>query len=238
MRVGLTRRSGQIAVAAWAAANLCVPCHAAGRSPGTVEEVLRRYRPAVAREFTPICRRAGIGWPPRRVTLLAFKSERVLEVWGAGARGLYRLIGTFPILAASGTVGPKRQEGDMQVPEGFYRITALNPASRFHLSFRVDYPNAEDTAHAVVPRNRLGGDIYVHGNHVSAGCIAIGDAAIEKVFCLVALAQPAARRILIAPVDFRRVRDFDAPADQPHLRDLYRRLRRNLQQFKGVRREA
>jgi len=42
---------------------------------------------------------------------------------------------------ASGKLGPKRQQGDMQIPEGFYHISGFNPASNFYLSLRINYPN-------------------------------------------------------------------------------------------------
>jgi len=177
----------------------------------TVADVLRRCEPAARRRFAAACERQNVAWAPRRVTLLVFKQEKRLEAWGANAaRGPFRHLAEFPILAASGQTGPKRQQGDLQVPEGFYRISALNPNSAYHLSLRVDYPNADDRRlPGRLPAPRQGGDIYVHGNAVSIGCVAIGDAAIEHVFCLVARAAPGERRILLAPVDFRRP---DAPA--------------------------
>lgn len=198
--------------------------------PGTVKEVLAAYGPAVEREFRSICRRRGIAYPPKRIYLLAFKKERTLEVWGSNPKGRYRRLASYPILAASGVSGPKRRAGDRQVPEGFYRITHLNPQSQFHLSLRVDYPNREDIANAVVPQDRMGGDIYVHGNQVSIGCIALGDRAIEKVFCLTALAEPSSRRILIAPMDFRKHAPLERPEER-WLRDLYVRVKTALESF-------
>ena len=44
----------------------------------------------------------------------------------------------------SGTTGPKRAEGDYQVPEGFYYINEFNPNSKYHLSLGLNYPNASD----------------------------------------------------------------------------------------------
>lgn len=91
------------------------------------------------------------------------------------------------MLAASGGPGPKLREGDLQVPEGVYRLTAFNPNSSYHLSLRVDYPNAEDRAaedRAVARSDRrtsLGGDIFIHGKAVSIGCLAIGDPGIEEL---------------------------------------------------------
>jgi murein L,D-transpeptidase YafK len=163
--------------------------------------------------------------------LLAFKTERTVEVWGANTKGRYHWLGTFPVMAASGTAGPKHYEGDRQVPEGFYHLSELNPLSRFHLSMRVDYPNTEDIAASPLPRSRMGGDIFIHGNCVSAGCLAMGDPAIEKLFTLVALSQPHERRILIAPVDFRKVKDFPA-TQEDRVAVLYRRLRVALSAYR------
>lgn len=178
----------------------------------TVADVLRRCEPAARRTFAFACERQGVAWPPRRVTLLVFKQEKRLEAWGANARGPFRHLADFPILAASGRMGPKRRQGDSQVPEGIYRLNALNPNSAYHLSLRVDYPNADDLRlPGRLPAARQGGDIYVHGNAVSIGCVAIGDPAIEHVFCLVARAAPGERHILLSPRDFRRP---DAPT--PH----------------------
>lgn len=170
----------------------------------TVADVLRRCEPAARQRFASACQRQGVAWPPRRVTLLVFKQEKRLEAWGANARGSFRHLADFPILAASGRLGPKRRQGDFQVPEGFYRLSALNPNSAYHLSLRVDYPNVDDRRlPGRLPGPGQGGDIYVHGHAVSIGCVALGDAAIEHVFCLVARAAPVERRILLAPLDFR-----------------------------------
>ncbi|MBC8136351.1 MAG: L,D-transpeptidase family protein [Fibrella sp.] len=169
----------------------------------SVADVLRLCEPRTKAKFVPLCKTNGVSYPPNRVRLLAFKEEKSLEVWGANRTGAFHRLATYPIRAASGTTGPKRREGDRQVPEGFYRLTTLNPMSRFHVSIRVDYPNAADrAANPDVPVRELGGDIYVHGNAVSIGCLAMGDAAIEEIFCIVARAKT--RDIWISPVDPRR----------------------------------
>jgi hypothetical protein len=200
-----------------------------GALPRTVSGVVQTYGDDARRFFEPECRRQGISWPPSRLYLLAFKQERSLEVWAGNTTGPYRRIGTFPVLAASGKLGPKRREGDGQVPEGFYSLTALNPNSQFHLSIRVDYPNRDDIRNAVAPRNKMGGDIYIHGNQVSIGCIAIGDAGIEKLFCLAAQVKPSKRRIIISPIDFRLHKV--TAEEEPWLRILYERLAAALRQF-------
>jgi murein L,D-transpeptidase YafK len=192
----------------------------------TVDGALSAYSKKSDKRFRLVCQRAGTRYPPRRVTLVAFKEEKLVEVWGADDKGPYKRLAVYPVLAASGVSGPKRQEGDRQVPEGFYRISALNPASQFHLSLRVNYPNAEDIAHRTVPQGSMGGDIYVHGGAASIGCLALGDPAIEEVFCLVVRANPAERRIIIAPQDLRA--SHSPRTSDPWLRDLYSRIRTAL----------
>lgn len=39
-------------------------------------------------------------------------------------------------------------EGDKQVPEGLYKIEGFNPNSSYHLSMKLNYPNAFDLQHA------------------------------------------------------------------------------------------
>jgi len=189
----------------------------------TVDGVLAKYGPATKKRFGPIAGKHGIAWPPRRIYLLAFNKERRMEVWAAGRTGAYVFLAEYPVLGISGGTGPKTKEGEKQVPEGFYKISALNPNSRYHLSLRVDYPNAEDIKFSAIPRNQMGGDIYVHGSNVSIGCLAMGDTSIEEIFCLVAWAME--RKIMISPIDLRSQRVPDDP------RKLYPRLKKALKNF-------
>jgi murein L,D-transpeptidase YafK len=124
---------------------------------------------------------AGVSYPPEELYLRAFKQEKELEVW-AGARGqALTKVKTYPVCYASGELGPKRREGDLQVPEGFYTIDLFNPWSNYHLSIRVSYPNESDR---ILGQRPLGGAIMVHGNCVSIGCIAIEDGPIEELYVL------------------------------------------------------
>jgi len=152
-----------------------------------VEAARRAKAAGVARTFAE----AGVSWPPGELYVRAFKQERVLEVW-AGEKGQkLRKVKTFPFCAASGDVGPKRREGDEQVPEGFYTLDQFNPRSQFHLSMRVSYPNDADRRLGERP---LGGAIYVHGNCMSIGCIAIEDGPIEELYLMVLEARARMKR--------------------------------------------
>lgn len=197
----------------------------------TVQQVLDQYAQKAEARFRSPCERAGVRYPPAQVHLLALKTEKRLEVWAANATGKYHLIAAFPILAASGTTGPKRREGDRQVPEGFYRLTDLNPNSRYHLSIKVDYPNEEDKRRERVPAEQLGGDIFIHGSNVSIGCLAIGNNHIEELFCLIAQVPQDKRRVLISPVDFRQKPDWKAPHASGEVERLYERIRVELKNF-------
>lgn len=113
----------------------------------------------------------------------AFKSEMQLEVWIQNSQtGTYDLFKTYPICRASGTLGPKEKEGDLQAPEGFYNVTKqqLNPNSKFYLSFNLGYPNAYDKAH-----KRTGSALMIHGNCVSKGCFAVNDENIGEIYLMV-----------------------------------------------------
>jgi len=164
--------------------------------------------------------------------LVALKEERALQLYGTGPNGDFRLIRTFPVLAASGHAGPKLREGDHQVPEGVYRVQLLHPNSRYHLALRVNYPNEFDRAHAEREgRSEPGSDIMIHGGDRSTGCLAVGDEAAEDLFVIAALARDRRVPVIIAPTDFRE-RAFDPPADSPAwTRALYGKVRDALAKF-------
>lgn len=114
----------------------------------------------------------------------AYKSEGKLEVWlKSKSDKTYSLFRTYDFCAHSGTLGPKVVEGDGQTPEGFYYINVFNPMSSFHLSLGVNYPNAVDLARTGKNR-KTGGDIYIHGNCITVGCIPLTDEKIKEVYVL------------------------------------------------------
>lgn len=111
----------------------------------------------------------------------AYKKESELEVWKQDASGEYKLLKTFPMCRWSGQLGPKKVEGDRQVPEGFYAITPaqMNPNSSFYLSFNVGYPNAYDRQ-----LGRTGAHIMVHGACSSMGCFSMTDEQVADIYAL------------------------------------------------------
>ena len=139
------------------------------------------------------------------IALIAIKDEKILELIARSNGGQWKSIHRYPVLAASGTTGPKLRKGDKQVPEGVYGISFLNPDSRYHVSLRVNYPNSFDRQMADKDgRKELGGDIMIHGKNVSAGCLAMGDAAAEELFVLAASIGVSNIKVVIAPTDLRR----------------------------------
>lgn len=121
--------------------------------------------------------------PGYQLFLRAFKKERDLEVWiKQKGSATYTLLTTYPFCTSSGKLGPKRKEGDMQIPEGVYSINHFNPFSIFHLSLGINYPNASDRI--LSDKEHPGGAIYIHGNCVSIGCIPITDEKIKELYIL------------------------------------------------------
>ncbi len=170
---------------------------------------------------------AGLTYPPERLTFIGLKDQRLLEVWAAGDDGVYRHLRTCPILGSSGGPGPKQRESDRQVPEGLYAIESLNPNSRFHLSLRINYPNAHDKARAREEgRTDLGGDIMIHGSNVSIGCLAMGDDVAEDLFILAAVTGHTKINVILAPTDLRPAKPAMVLPDSPAwVSDLYAQLR-------------
>jgi hypothetical protein len=195
----------------------------------TVASRLAQYGPAARARMAGDFARAGIAYPPARVTLIALKDTGQLEVWADG-----RYIRTYAVQAASGGPGPKLRQGDQQVPEGIYQIDWLNPNSAYHLSLHVSYPNASDRARAAADaRTTLGGDIMIHGDAVSIGCLAMGDRAAEDLFILAADTGVKEGRVaaILAPTDLRRAPARVPPGAPAWTADLYVELRDAMAAF-------
>jgi murein L,D-transpeptidase YafK len=138
-------------------------------------DVALRVRPALERDLAALGLHFG-----DPVFVRIFKHEHELELWMRHGAA-YSLFRTYPICTWSGALGPKLRQGDGQSPEGFYAVGPgqLNPNSQYHLAFNLGYPNAYDRA-----LGRTGDFLMVHGNCVSIGCYAMGDAAIEEIYTL------------------------------------------------------
>ena len=112
-----------------------------------------------------------------------FKLEKEFEVWVKNkSEAKYTLLKTISVCASSGDLGPKRKQGDYQVPEGFYEIATFNPNSSYHLAMKINYPNQSDQLKKT--GTDAGGDIMIHGNCVTIGCIPLENEPVEEVYVL------------------------------------------------------
>ena len=205
------------------------------RGRRTVTDRLCQYGPDVRGRLQPNFGRIGVAYPPARVVLVGLKQEKQLEVWITDDVGPLKRLKSYPILGASGTLGPKLREGDRQVPEGVYRIESLNPNSLYHLALRVDYPNAFDKAKGALDgRQDLGGDIMIHGKTCSIGCLAMGDEAAEELFCLAADTGLQNITVIVSPIDLR-VRELPSEMSEcpPWAPELYGTIRLALSELRG-----
>lgn len=125
----------------------------------------------------------GIDMDQLELFLRAFKQEQVLEVWGKEKEHIrFKKLIDYPFCTFSGKLGPKRKEGDLQIPEGIYKIDRFNPKSKFHLSLGLDYPNKSDRI--LGDKSAPGSDIFIHGGCSSVGCIPITDDKIRALYFL------------------------------------------------------
>jgi murein L,D-transpeptidase YafK len=153
----------------------------------------------------------GLAYPPHALLLRAFKKEGTLELWAEnGTSGAYLLVKSYSVCATSGTLGPKRRFGDEQVPEGFYELDWFNPQSNFYLSLHVSYPNKSDRI--LGSRMNPGGDIFLHGNCVTIGCLPITDDGIKEVYWLAVLAKSSGQKHL--PIQIFPARLTDRELDR------------------------
>ncbi len=241
MRAVQTLRRG---VAGWVAALISLMMlrapHMAPAQSGTearrsVDDRLAEFGAEAKSRLLPAFEASGVAWPPARFAFLGFKHENTLELWAANREGPFQWVKTYIVRAASGRLGPKLRQGDLQVPEGIYRIESLNPNSKYHVSLRLNYPNAFDRSYAAKEgRKDPGGDIMIHGRAVSVGCLAMGDPGAEELFLVAAKSGIAAGEVILSPVDFR-VRDIPPDSDRVRVAwedELYASIREALKRFR------
>ena len=172
-----------------------------------IAAVFSREENNLKKQFTA----KSLTWPPAAIYIRSFKYDRQLEVWVREKnKADFKFFKSYKVCAQSGTYGPKRREGDLQVPEGFYYINEFNPNSNYHLSLGLNYPNASDMI--LSSADRKGGDIYIHGNCVSVGCIAIDDQPIEEVYILAGFAKAAGQDFIpvhVFPINYTEKRSMN-----------------------------
>jgi murein L,D-transpeptidase YafK len=165
----------------------------------------------------------------------AYKKEAEFEVWKQKPDGTYVHVKTFPMCRWSGQLGPKKREGDRQVPEGFYSIGPgqMNPNSNYYLSFNVGYPNAYDRAHGY-----SGALIMVHGACSSAGCFSMTDEQIAEIYAIARESFAGGQRsIQMQSMPFRMTAENLAKHRLDPNMDFWRELKRGADMFDVTHRE-
>ncbi|GAB3423370.1 L,D-transpeptidase family protein [Niabella aquatica] len=166
----------------------------------------------------------NLQWPAKYMYIRSFKYDSQLEVWVKNTISEpYKLLKIYKVCALVGTLGPKRFEGDYQVPEGFYHINHFNPNSTYYLSLGLNYPNASDRV--LSDPVKPGGDIYIHGGCATVGCIPIQDDQIGELYVLTASSKSAG-------LDFIPVHIFPIKYDVKKSYEYLAKLTKDNQQLK------
>jgi murein L,D-transpeptidase YafK len=153
-----------------------------------------------------------------RIFLRAFKQEQKLEAWAKAKNDTkFQLFKSYDFCKSSGKLGPKRKEGDLQIPEGFYHINRFNPKSKFHLSLGLNYPNASDLI--LSDKEKPGSDIFLHGGCVTVGCIPITDEKIRELYLLASIAKEGGQKqipVHIFPFKMTRLKLKEQDKNNPN----------------------
>lgn len=172
-----------------------------------VAAAVKQKEDTLRREF----QQKGLEWPVRQMYIRSFKYDSQLEVWVRSTnKETFKLFKTYKVCAMAGSLGPKRMEGDYQVPEGFYYINEFNPKSSYHLSLGINYPNASDKV--LSDSIRPGGDIYIHGSCLTVGCIPIQNNQIEELYILSSYAKAQGQDFIpvhIFPIRYNNKKSFE-----------------------------
>lgn len=172
-----------------------------------VGEAYREKEELIKKEFE----KKGLAYPARYIFIRSFKLDSEMEIWVKNSvKDTFRLFKSYRVCTLSGKMGPKRKEGDRQVPEGFYYINDFNPNSTYHLSLGLNYPNFSDRI--LSDQKKPGGEIYIHGNCITVGCIPLTDEFIEEVYILAVNAKNSGQDFIpvhVFPVKFGNVRSMD-----------------------------
>ena len=199
----------------------------------TIESIVEKYNPKVEASLKSDFEKTNIDNTDFEMAILAFKKEQILELYiRKSDTNDWKLLKKYPFTAFSGKIGPKLKNGDKQIPEGIYQMEYLNPNSKYHLSIKVNYPNAFDKEKAKQDgRTDLGGDIMIHGKSVTIGCIPVGDKNIEEIFILATKTKNKHFPIIIAPHDFRTNKTFPEIEAIAWEKDLYEEISNELTNF-------
>ncbi|KTD68113.1 Legionella secretion system protein A [Legionella steelei] len=198
-----------------------------------VDKAIKRYGLRVEPRLKSYFSKAKVNYPPREIALLAFKSERKVELWAKNPDQNWKHIHDYPLTGFSGRLGPKLRENDKQIPEGVYKLVNFNPFSSMHLSMMINYPNNFDKQKGYQDgRRNLGNNIFIHGKDLSVGCLAVGNLAIDQLFILARRVGLDNIQVIIAPNDLRENKASTSTFAQPRwLPELYKNIAESLKPF-------
>ncbi|HAU0549663.1 TPA: hypothetical protein JBG61_14075, partial [Legionella pneumophila] len=198
-----------------------------------IDKAIKRYGLRVEPQLISYFSKAGVSYPPKEIALLAFKSERKVELWAKNPNQEWTHIHDYPLTGFSGRLGPKLRENDKQIPEGIYKLVNFNPFSSMHLSMMINYPNSFDRQKGYMDgRKELGNNIFIHGKNLSVGCLAVGDLAIDQLFILARRVGLKNIQVIIAPNDLRYQKPSTSTFAQPRwLPELYKQITESLKPF-------
>ncbi|MDP3394069.1 murein L,D-transpeptidase family protein [Sediminibacterium sp.] len=175
---------------------------------------------------------ASLNWPAKQLYIRSFKQDGQLEIWVRNAMTEpFTLFKTYNVCALSGKLGPKRKEGDLQVPEGFYYINEFNPNSDYHFSLGINYPNQSDLY--FTDSKAPGGDIYIHGKCATVGCIPILNNPIEELYVLANIVRKQGQDFIpvhIFPVRFTNENSFKVLQTHTSQNNLYQAFANQLKE--------
>jgi hypothetical protein len=131
--------------------------------------------------------------------IVVLKRRRLLELEHNG-----QVFETFPIALGPHPDGAKERQGDGRTPEGEYAIDWETNDTNYTGELHISYPDAQDMARAQAMRVDPGGAIFIHGmppeygpydppkwyRDWTEGCIAVGNAAIDKILHAVRVGTP------------------------------------------------
>ncbi len=174
---------------------------------GKLSDIFARTEDTIRKQFVA----KGLQWPAKFVYIRSFKYDAKLEVWVKNSyKDQYKLFKAYKVCLQSGTMGPKRLQGDYQVPEGLYYINEFNPNSNYHLALGLNYPNASDRI--LSDSLRPGGDIYIHGSCVSVGCIPLTNNEVEELYVITSYAKNSGQDFIpvhVFPIKYNQAKSFE-----------------------------
>jgi len=156
------------------------------KTPYDTKECLKELARGAELKGTPITR------------IVAYKKRRTMYAYANG-----KLMYTFKFsLGKNGDKGNKVKAGDYRTPEGSYTIVRKKCDNRLYKSLMISYPNAKDKARAARRGVNPGGYITIHGqpkwnadgrgdaytlsHDWTEGCLAVPNAAMDKLWKAVA----------------------------------------------------